>query len=92
MRKNNYFLNNMSPSTNIFTIRNILHHRNGITNQKLLEKQLQRGHKQQELQHITLNNLGQAVRDSDAGKGKSRDGGTPSEGCGYNQVKLSVLL
>ncbi|XP_034077664.1 uncharacterized protein LOC117549689 [Gymnodraco acuticeps] len=61
MRKNNYFLNNMAPSTHIFLMRNIIHHRNNNTNATLLEQQLQRGHKSHCLQDVTLDNFGQAV-------------------------------
>ncbi|XP_029943211.1 uncharacterized protein LOC115385366 [Salarias fasciatus] len=61
MKKNNYFLNNMAPSTHIFLMRNIVHHRNSNTNQKLLEQQVQRGHESHRLDEVTLNNVGQAV-------------------------------
>lgn len=61
MRKNNYFLNNMAPSTHIFLMRNIIHHRNNKTNAQLLEKQLQRGRESHRLQDITLDKSGQAV-------------------------------
>ncbi|XP_057712976.1 uncharacterized protein LOC130929649 isoform X2 [Corythoichthys intestinalis] len=61
MQKNNYFLNNMAPSTHIFLMRNIIHHRNNTTNARLLEKQLQRGLDSHHLSDITLNDFGQAV-------------------------------
>lgn len=61
LRKNNYFLNNMAPSTHIFIMRNIVHHKNTSTNQKLLEVQLQRGHRPHGLENITLSDLGQAI-------------------------------
>ncbi|XP_052407904.1 uncharacterized protein LOC127953050 [Carassius gibelio] len=38
MEKNNYFLNMMSPSSQIFLIRNIVHHHNILLNQSRLEK------------------------------------------------------
>lgn len=38
MEKNNYFLNMMSPSSQIFLIRNIVHHHNTLLNQSRLEK------------------------------------------------------
>ncbi len=56
--KNNYFLNNTAPSTHIFIMRNIVHHKNTSTNQKLLEVQLQRGHRPHGLENITLSDLG----------------------------------
>ncbi|XP_042627822.1 HMG domain-containing protein 3-like, partial [Cyprinus carpio] len=61
LRKNNYFLNNMAPSTHIFIMCNIVHHKNTSTNQKLLEVQLQRGHRPHGLENITLSDLGQAI-------------------------------
>ncbi|XP_066523457.1 uncharacterized protein [Hoplias malabaricus] len=61
MRKNNYFLNNMSPSTHVFLMRNIIHHRNTSVNFRLLETQLKRGLMDQRINNITLNELGQAV-------------------------------
>ncbi|KAG1925878.1 hypothetical protein F2P79_025235 [Pimephales promelas] len=60
LRKSNYFLNNMAPSMHIFMMRNIIHHKNTSTNQKLLEVQLQRGHKPHGIEDITLSDLGQA--------------------------------
>ncbi|XP_072567723.1 uncharacterized protein [Paramormyrops kingsleyae] len=59
MRKNNYFLNNMSPSTHVFLMRNIIHHHNTVTNKKLLERQLRHGRLGQI--NISLSALGQAV-------------------------------
>lgn len=38
MRKNNYFLNMMSPSSHIFLMRNILLHRNTINNSATIQK------------------------------------------------------
>ena len=61
MQKNNYFLNNMAPSTHIFLMRNLVHHKNSNTNAKLLEQQLQRGHETHQVQDIFLNSFGQAV-------------------------------
>ncbi|XP_040918073.1 uncharacterized protein LOC121198193 isoform X5 [Toxotes jaculatrix] len=37
MRKNNYFLNRMTPSTHMFVMRNLIEHRNTICNTELLE-------------------------------------------------------
>lgn len=61
LQKNNYFLNNMAPSTHIFIMQNIVHHKNTSTNQKLLEVQLQRGHRPHGLENIILSDLGQAI-------------------------------
>lgn len=61
MRKNNYFLNNMAPSTHIFLMRSIVNQRNINTNTKLLEQQLHSGHKSHRLQDITMNAFGHAV-------------------------------
>lgn len=61
LKKNNYFINNMAPSTHIFLMRNIVHHRNQNVNAKLLENQLQRGHEAHQLENVTLNDVGQAV-------------------------------
>lgn len=57
----NHFLNNMTPSTHIFLMRNLIHHRNNKTNAQLLEKQLQRGRESHRLQDITLDKFEQAV-------------------------------
>lgn len=38
MEKNNYFLSMMSPSSQIFLIRNIVHHHNTLLNRSRLEK------------------------------------------------------
>lgn len=38
MKKNNYFMNLLSPTSHIFLIRNILHHRNELMNQKALQE------------------------------------------------------
>ncbi|XP_070400206.1 HMG domain-containing protein 3-like isoform X1 [Nothobranchius furzeri] len=59
MRKNNYFLSNMSPSTHVFLMRNITHHYNTVTNKKLLERQLRHGRLGKI--NISLSALGQAV-------------------------------
>ncbi|KAF3699938.1 HMG domain-containing protein 3 HMG box-containing protein 3 Protein SMF [Channa argus] len=40
MRKNNYFLNSLAPSTHIFLVRNLVEHRNAICNTQLLETHL----------------------------------------------------
>lgn len=61
MRKNNYFLNNMSPSTHVFMMRSIVHHHNTCTNTALLERQLSSGRQLQLLSTISLSALGQAV-------------------------------
>lgn len=61
MQKNNYYLNNMAPSTHIFFMRNLIHHRNNNTNARLMEQQLKRGLEFHNLQDITLNEFGQAV-------------------------------
>ncbi|CAM4569262.1 unnamed protein product [Leuciscus chuanchicus] len=37
MRKNNYFMNSLSPASHIFLMRNILHHHNEKVNQQALE-------------------------------------------------------
>ncbi|XP_070399217.1 uncharacterized protein [Nothobranchius furzeri] len=59
MRKNNYFLSNMSPSTHVFLMRNITHHYNTVTNKKVLERQLRHGRLGKI--NISLSALGQAV-------------------------------
>ncbi|XP_055006082.1 uncharacterized protein LOC110159374 [Boleophthalmus pectinirostris] len=61
MRKNNYFMNNMNPSTHIFLMRHIIHRHNTATNNRLLEKQLTAGHQLELLHSVTLSTLGQAV-------------------------------
>ncbi|XP_049339689.1 uncharacterized protein LOC125804624 [Astyanax mexicanus] len=61
MKKNNYFLNNMAPSTHVFMMRNIIHHRNVGTNQQLLDQQLHKGLKFHHMHTIALNEVGQAV-------------------------------
>lgn len=61
LRKNNYFINNMAPSTHIFMMRNIIHHKNTLANQKLLERQLQRGHIPHSIENVILSDIGQAV-------------------------------
>lgn len=61
LRKNNYFLNNMAPSTHIFIMRNIIHHKNASANQKLLEVQLQRGHIPHSIENVVLSDFGQAI-------------------------------
>ncbi|KAG9267226.1 hypothetical protein AMEX_G18045 [Astyanax mexicanus] len=61
MKKNNYFLNNMAPSTHVFMMRNIIHHRNIGTNQQLLDQQLHKGLKFHHMHTIALNEVGQAV-------------------------------
>ncbi|KAF1392589.1 hypothetical protein PFLUV_G00029630 [Perca fluviatilis] len=38
MRKNNYFINNMSPSAHIFLVRNIVHHHNEKKERQTIEK------------------------------------------------------
>lgn len=60
MRKNNYYLNNMAPSTHIFLLRNIIHHQNNRCNEKFLEKQLKRGGRDVTFK-ISLDDLGRAV-------------------------------
>ncbi len=61
LRKNNYFVNNMAPSTHIFMMRNLVHHRNSNTNETLLKKQLKRGRDSHSLHDIALDEVGQAV-------------------------------
>lgn len=61
LRKNNYFINNMAPSTHIFIMRNIIHHKNTSANQKLLEGQLQRGHIPHSIENVVLSDFGQAI-------------------------------
>ncbi|XP_070404091.1 uncharacterized protein [Nothobranchius furzeri] len=61
MRKNNYFLNRMAPSTHIFLMRNLIEHRNNECNSKLLLRQLMRGHQIQNLEHFRVTDQGQAV-------------------------------
>lgn len=61
MRKNNYFLNNMSPSTHTFMMRSIVHRHNTTTNTALLERQLCSGRRLELLGQISLSALGQAV-------------------------------
>ncbi|XP_077093825.1 uncharacterized protein LOC143745597 isoform X1 [Siphateles boraxobius] len=38
MRKNNYFLNNAAPETNIFLLRSIVHHHNQRTNNEFIKR------------------------------------------------------
>ncbi|XP_042631818.1 uncharacterized protein LOC122148710 [Cyprinus carpio] len=57
MEKDNYFLNMMKPSTQIFLIRNIIHHRNSIVNTARMDKIK----KSLDVEHVTLNKHGQAV-------------------------------
>ncbi|KAK2833182.1 hypothetical protein Q5P01_017071 [Channa striata] len=40
MRKNNYFLNSLAPSTHVFLVRNLIEHRNALRNTQLLETHL----------------------------------------------------
>lgn len=56
MRKNNYFMNSLSPASHIFLMCNILHHYNERVNQKALEdfKQVSHG-------DITLDAYGKAI-------------------------------
>lgn len=56
MRKNNYFMNSLSPASHIFLMRNILHHHNERVNQKALEdfKKVSHG-------DITLDAYGKAI-------------------------------
>ncbi|XP_028649584.2 HMG domain-containing protein 3 [Erpetoichthys calabaricus] len=60
LRKSNYFLNNMAASTHIFMMRNIVHYKNTTTNKKILELQLQRGHRSHDIANITFSDLGQS--------------------------------
>ncbi|KAL2097808.1 hypothetical protein ACEWY4_007015 [Coilia grayii] len=58
MRKNNYFLNMMTPSSHIFLVRNILHHQNNLRNEATVDnmkKRLGGG------VDIKLNRFGQTV-------------------------------
>lgn len=56
MRKNNYFMNSLSPASHVFLMRNILHHHNERVNQQALEdlKQVSKG-------DITLDAQGKAI-------------------------------
>ncbi|KAI7789432.1 putative HMG domain-containing protein 3-like [Triplophysa rosa] len=56
MRKNNYFMNSLSPASHIFLMRNILHHHNERVNQRTLAdfKQVSHG-------EITLDADGKAI-------------------------------
>ncbi|XP_049337255.1 uncharacterized protein LOC103031382 [Astyanax mexicanus] len=57
MERNNYFLNMMTPSVQIFLIRNIVHHKNQLLNKHITEKiQKAMGNF-----NVTLNAFGQAV-------------------------------
>ncbi|XP_049329195.1 uncharacterized protein LOC111192744 [Astyanax mexicanus] len=51
----------MAPSTHVFMMRNIIHHRNVGTNQQLLDQQLHKGLKFHHMHTIALNEVGQAV-------------------------------
>ncbi|XP_035855787.1 uncharacterized protein LOC118494780 [Sander lucioperca] len=57
MRKNNYFINNMSPSAHIFLVRNIFHHHNEKKERQTIEK-MKRNVRNVS---ITLDTLGKAV-------------------------------
>ena len=61
MRKNNYFINNMSPSAHIFLVRNIVHHHNEKKDRQTIEKM------KRNLRNvsITLDTLGKAVAGKD---------------------------
>lgn len=61
VRKNNYFLNNMGPSSHIFLMRNILEHRNSLLNDKLVTRQLRRGLLLPQFHSVTLSELGQVI-------------------------------
>ncbi|KAM3605857.1 uncharacterized protein V6R79_006120 [Siganus canaliculatus] len=54
LRKNNYFLNNMAPSSRIFLMRNIIEHRNKHTNEELLKRQLRQSLQVQQLNNMTV--------------------------------------
>ncbi|KAL0992619.1 hypothetical protein UPYG_G00095850, partial [Umbra pygmaea] len=57
MRKNNYFLNNMSPSAHIFLVRNIVHHKKKKKERQTIKK-MKRNVRNVS---ITLDTLGKAV-------------------------------
>ncbi|KAF1393373.1 hypothetical protein PFLUV_G00014950 [Perca fluviatilis] len=57
MRKNNYFINNMSPSAHIFLVRNIVYHHNEKKERQTIEK-MKRNVRNVS---ITLDTLGKAV-------------------------------
>uniref|UniRef100_A0A8C4DP09 Uncharacterized protein n=1 Tax=Dicentrarchus labrax TaxID=13489 RepID=A0A8C4DP09_DICLA len=71
--KNNYFLNNMAPSTPVFLMRNRIHHRNNKTNAQHLEKHLQRGRESHRLQDITLDKFGCLTRADFWGLGLNKE-------------------
>ncbi|XP_049333177.1 uncharacterized protein LOC111188491 [Astyanax mexicanus] len=58
MRKNNHFLNMMTPTSHIFLVRNILHHYNNARNTKTLEEMKKALHVGME---IEFNSRGQTV-------------------------------
>uniref|UniRef100_A0A8C9Z7V2 HMG domain-containing protein n=1 Tax=Sander lucioperca TaxID=283035 RepID=A0A8C9Z7V2_SANLU len=58
MRKNNYFINNMSPSAHIFLVRNIVHHHNGWREERQTIEKMKRNVRNVS---ITLDTLGKAV-------------------------------
>ena len=61
MRKNNYFLNNMAPSTHVLLMRSIVQHHNDKTNRQLLIRQLRHGSRAELTGNLTLSDLGQVV-------------------------------
>lgn len=58
MRKNNYFMNMLTPSANIFLMRNIIHHYNQSQNESVKEN-LQKIVSPND--HLTLNDNGQVI-------------------------------
>ena len=56
IRKNNYFLNSMSPCSHVFLMRSILHHRNERLEHLLMDR-FKKGHKGE----ITRDALGKAI-------------------------------
>lgn len=56
MRKNNYFMNCLSPSSHVFLMRNLLHHHNDRLNQQALE-----GLKKAFNGNVTLDSDGKAI-------------------------------
>ncbi|ROL55332.1 hypothetical protein DPX16_22808 [Anabarilius grahami] len=63
MRKNNYFLNMMSPTTHMFFVRNILHIQNEEKNKSMLKK-IQKGHSKTTV-NLQKDSLGRLVVDKE---------------------------
>ncbi|XP_042249063.1 uncharacterized protein LOC121884358 isoform X2 [Thunnus maccoyii] len=63
MRKNNYFLNSVAPSTHMFIMRNMIEHRNVCCNSQLLETQLKRIQQLQPSDPTAMSDTGQTATD-----------------------------